>query len=188
MNEELRSATEELETSKEELQSVNEVLTTVNFELKRKVEETAKVNDDLSNLIASMSMATVFVDREVRIRGLTPLATRAFNILATDVGRPLRDLTHRLRYEGLVDDVAEVLETLRLQEREVRSTDGGLTEFKNLFGSELRAGGFDYYLRSGDVVLEIRAERDGRTAGRSSVRYFAVPPPAPPPNSTGKTP
>ncbi|MCR5864183.1 CheR family methyltransferase [Aquincola sp. J276] len=124
MNEELRSATEELETSKEELQSVNEELTTVNFELKRKVEETAKVNDDLSNLIASMSMATVFVDREVRIRGITPLATKLFNILSTDVGRPLRDLTHRLRYEGLGDDVAEVLATLRLQEREVASTDG----------------------------------------------------------------
>jgi two-component system CheB/CheR fusion protein len=53
INEELRSATEELETSKEELQSVNEELITVNSELKSKVEETAKVNDDLQNFMAS---------------------------------------------------------------------------------------------------------------------------------------
>ncbi|MDO8710824.1 CheR family methyltransferase, partial [Pseudomonas sp.] len=66
INEELRSATEELETSKEELQSINEELLTVNFELKTKVEETDKINDYLTNLIASTDIATVFVDRNMR--------------------------------------------------------------------------------------------------------------------------
>ncbi|MGN6704198.1 MAG: CheR family methyltransferase, partial [Burkholderiaceae bacterium] len=68
INEELRSATEELETSKEELQSVNEELVTVNYELKMKVEETGQINDDLNNLIASTDIATVFIDRGMRIK------------------------------------------------------------------------------------------------------------------------
>lgn len=124
MNEELRSATEELETSKEELQSVNEELITVNFELKNKVEETGKVNDDLQNLIASTDLATIFVDRSMRIKRYTPHACGLFNLIASDIGRPLHDITHKLRYPELANDAAVTFETLRLVEREVASEDG----------------------------------------------------------------
>jgi two-component system CheB/CheR fusion protein len=124
INEELRSATEELETSKEELQSVNEELTTVNFELKVKVEETGKANDDLNNLIASTDIATVFVDSALRIKRFTPRATDIFSIIASDLGRSLLDLTHRLDYDQLAEDVSATFETLRPVEREVISDDG----------------------------------------------------------------
>lgn len=119
INEELRSATEELETSKEELQSINEELLTVNFELKTKVEETDKVNDYLTNLIASTDIATVFVDRSMRIRWFTPRATDIFNMLPVDTGRSLLDITHRLDYADLANDAAQVFESLNMIEREV---------------------------------------------------------------------
>ena len=99
INEELRSATEELETSKEELQSMNEELITVNQELKGKVEEMAKINDDLQNLIASTDIATLFVDRGMSIKRYTPHATKLFNLIPSDVGRSLLDITHRLDYD-----------------------------------------------------------------------------------------
>jgi two-component system CheB/CheR fusion protein len=124
INEELRSATEELETSKEELQSVNEELVTVNYELKSKVEETGKANDDLNNLIASTDIATIFVDSGLRIKRFTPRAADLFSIIPTDIGRSLLDLTHRLDYEGLEEDVSTTFDTLRLVEREVRGNDG----------------------------------------------------------------
>ncbi|MDB5746219.1 MAG: chemotaxis protein [Massilia sp.] len=124
INEELRSATEELETSKEELQSVNEELITVNYELKVKVEETGKANDDLNNLIASTDIATIFVDSGLRIKRFTPRATDLFSIIASDIGRSLLDLTHKLDYDDLADDVSVTFETLRPVEREVRSTEG----------------------------------------------------------------
>ncbi|WP_232315521.1 CheR family methyltransferase [Aquincola tertiaricarbonis] len=124
MNEEMRSAAEELESSKEELQSVNEELVTVNYELKAKVDEMAKINDDLSNLIASMNIATVFVDRALRIKRFTPPAREVFNILGSDVGRPLLDLSNRLSHDGLADDIEEVLRTLQPLERELRSDAG----------------------------------------------------------------
>lgn len=124
INEELRSATEELETSKEELQSINEELITVNFELKSKVEETGKINDDLQNLITSTDIATVFVDRGMRIKWFTPRATEIFSMLPVDSGRSLLDITHRLDYPALADDAEQVFETLRLVEREVVSNDG----------------------------------------------------------------
>ncbi|MBW9242394.1 CheR family methyltransferase [Pseudomonas paracarnis] len=123
VNEELRSATEELETSKEELQSINEELLTVNFELKTKVEETDKVNDYLTNLIASTDIATVFVDRNMRIRWFTPRATDIFSMLPVDTGRSLLDITHRLDYPQMTEDAATVFESLSMIEREISSND-----------------------------------------------------------------
>jgi two-component system CheB/CheR fusion protein len=124
INEELRAATEELETSKEELQSLNEELFTVNAELQAKIEETGKAKDDLQNVIASTGIATLFVDREMRIKRYTPAATELFNVIPSDVGRPLNDITHRLDYPQLADDTATVFESLQLIEREIRGTDG----------------------------------------------------------------
>ena len=124
INEELRSTTEELETSKEELQSINEELITVNQELKSKVEETGKINDDLQNLIASTDIATVFVDRRMRIKSYTPRATEIFSIIPSDTGRSLLDITHRLDYPGMADDAVAAFESLRIIECEVPSNDG----------------------------------------------------------------
>ncbi|XXF09918.1 PAS domain-containing protein [Pseudomonas sp. D1-3] len=124
INEELRSTTEELETSKEELQSINEELITVNQELKSKVEETGKINDDLQNFIASTDIATVFVDRHMRIKSFTPRATEIFSIINSDTGRSLLDITHRLDYPDMAEDAATAFESLRVIEREASSSDG----------------------------------------------------------------
>lgn len=124
INEELRSASEELETSKEELQSINEELTTVNFELKVKVEETSKINDDLQNFIAATDIATIFIDRAMRIKRYTPRAASIFNLIASDNNRSLLDITHKLDYEALASDAADVLKTLNATERQVGSSDG----------------------------------------------------------------
>jgi two-component system CheB/CheR fusion protein len=124
MNEELRSATEELETSREELQSINEELTTVNQELKSKVDQLARSNSDLQNLMASTAIATIFLTRDLRIGRYTAAAISLFNLIATDIGRPLSDLSHRIDYPNLVEDAKRVLETLAPVEREVGHSDG----------------------------------------------------------------
>ncbi|HEX7637082.1 MAG TPA: CheR family methyltransferase, partial [Burkholderiaceae bacterium] len=119
MNEELRSATEELETSREELQSINEELTTVNHELKAKVDELGHANSDMQNLMDATAIATVFLDRGLRITRYTPSAVALFNLIPTDVGRPLSDLTNRLNYPQLEEDARAVLKGLVPIEREV---------------------------------------------------------------------
>ena len=120
MNEELRSATEELETSREELQSINEELTTVNTEMKSKVDELAHANSDLQNLMASTSIATVFLDRDLFITRYTPSALELFNLIPGDLGRPLAHLKNLLDYPELIDDAEKVLQKLMPIEREVR--------------------------------------------------------------------
>ena len=121
MNEELRSATEELETGKEELQSINEELTTVNHELKSSVELLGRANSDLQNLMASTEIGTIFLDRQLHIKRFTPRVQELFNMISTDIGRPLTDITHKLNYATLTEDAERVLHDLQPNEREVSS-------------------------------------------------------------------
>jgi two-component system CheB/CheR fusion protein len=124
VNEELRSATEELETSREELQSINEELTTVNQELKSKVDESARNNSDLQNLMSATNIATIFLDRDLCIKRFTPPSVGLFNLIPTDIGRPLSDLTPRLDYSTIGEDAQAVIDHLTVIERERPSYDG----------------------------------------------------------------
>jgi two-component system CheB/CheR fusion protein len=124
MNEELRAATEELETSREELQSINEELTTVNQELKSKVDALSHSNSDMQNLMDATQIATVFLDRELRIMRFTPSAVGLFNLIPTDLGRPLTDMATQLDYPELGDDARRVLQKLVPIQREVGQADG----------------------------------------------------------------
>jgi two-component system CheB/CheR fusion protein len=124
MNEELRSATEELETSREELQSINEELTTVNQELKAKVDELGHANSDIQNLMDATAIATVFLDRALRITRYTPSAVELFNLIPSDLGRPLSDLSNRVNYPDLEADAQRVLQGLVPITREVADSRG----------------------------------------------------------------
>ncbi|MET4022691.1 CheR family methyltransferase [Bradyrhizobium sp. S3.2.12] len=108
VNEEMQSTNEELEASKEELQSVNEELHTVNAELHGKVDALDRANSDLQNLFESTDVATIFLDRKLVIRSFTPAVTKVFNILPTDKGRPITDLSSRLNLTGFPEDIAKV--------------------------------------------------------------------------------
>ena len=89
VNEELQSTNEELVMSKEELQSMNEKLTTLNNQLQEKVQELSAVNDDLANLLVSTDIATVFVDKELRIKRFTNAARQLLNLRPSDTGCPI---------------------------------------------------------------------------------------------------
>ena len=123
-NEELRSTMEELETSKEELQSMNEELQTVNQENRHKVAELAQLSGDLQNLLTATDIATLFLDRELKILRFTPRIADIFNMRMTDRGRPVNDLTHRLGYPQLTADAEGVLRSLQPIEREVQDEAG----------------------------------------------------------------
>ena len=123
VNEEMQSSNEELEASKEELQSLNEELNTVNAELVGKVEALDRANSDLRNLFESTQIPTVFLDRNLVIRSFTPAVKELFNILPSDRGRPLTDLSSRLSLPTLVEDIQQVFDSGGMVEREVYHPD-----------------------------------------------------------------
>lgn len=124
INEEYRSTAEELETSKEELQSINEELQTVNAELKSKLESISSAHNDLKNLTAATEIGTLFLDVGLRIRMFTPPVAELFNIYDSDVGRPVTNFTHQMRYQSIELDAQRVLKNLAPFETIVESNSG----------------------------------------------------------------
>jgi two-component system CheB/CheR fusion protein len=122
-NEELQSINEELTTSMEEMQSMNEELQTLNRELQRRVDELVFASDDMANLLDSTQIATLFLDSELRVRRFTARMGALVNLIDSDVGRPFSDLTSRLRYPELADDVRAALVADDVVGREVRTDD-----------------------------------------------------------------
>ncbi|TJV11496.1 MAG: PAS domain S-box protein, partial [Mesorhizobium sp.] len=119
INEELQSSNEELETSKEELQSINEELQTVNAELNVRVDELSRANNDMSNLLESTQIATVFLDRDLCVKNFTPTARDLFRLVESDVGRPLAHVRPRFAADRLQADMEQVLQRLGTIERQV---------------------------------------------------------------------
>ena len=61
--------------------SANEELATLNEELRFRIAELGRLNDDLSNLIQGVGLPIVMVDRELRIRRFTSPAERLLNLI-----------------------------------------------------------------------------------------------------------
>lgn len=124
-NEEMLAANEELQSTNEELHSVNEELYTVNAEFEHKNTELKLLNADLDNLFNATNVATVFLDRSLRIRKFNPGIETFFHLLPQDVGRPISHIAYHLDDQaGMLAELQEVLATGVVKESEVRTREG----------------------------------------------------------------
>jgi two-component system CheB/CheR fusion protein len=123
-NEELQSTNEELTTSKEEMQSLNEELHTLNGELQSKIDLSLRLNNDMINLLNSTEIATLFIDKQFKIRQFSKSITKIFKFQRSDIGRIFTDLVSDLEYNDIYDDAVEVLQTLVFLEKEIVTRDG----------------------------------------------------------------
>lgn len=123
-NEELQSTNEELQTAKEEIQATNEELSTINDELNRRNAETTQISNDFQNLLSTVNIPILMLEGDLRIRRFTPTAANLFNLIPTDVGRPLSHIKHNLKVNDLEQQIFEVINTLNLKNQEVQDLDG----------------------------------------------------------------
>lgn len=123
-NEELQSINEELTTSKEEMQSMNEELQTVNAELQTKIVDFVDAENDMLNLLNSTHIATLFVDKDLKIRRFTEDITQIFKLRPADLNRPFTELVSDLDYPQIEADALNVLKTLMMIEVVKPTKDG----------------------------------------------------------------
>ncbi|MDB5261028.1 MAG: chemotaxis protein [Adhaeribacter sp.] len=123
-NEELLSSNEELQSTNEELQSLNEELHTVNSEHQYKIKALMELDDDLNNFFRSTDIGQIFVDRQLIIRKFTPAATHQINLIDSDIGRSIHQISNNILHEGLIRDIQQVIEQKINLEREIQHENG----------------------------------------------------------------
>ncbi len=183
-NEELQSTNEELETAKEELQSSNEELTTLNEELQHKNEELGQLANDLTNLLMGVEIPIVILGSDRRIRRFTPSAEKAFNLISSDVGRPIGNIKPNVELPELDEMITHVLEKITPLEVEVQDKKGRWyslrirpykTNDNKIDGVLLALGDIDVLKRNLERVTKSRdaaeSEREGalQSLGNSEI-------------------
>jgi two-component system, chemotaxis family, CheB/CheR fusion protein len=123
-NEELLSANEEMQSTNEEMQSVNEELQTINAEYHSKIKELSELNDDLNNYFRSNLNSQIFVNKDLVLMKFSPPTIALINVLESDIGRPLSNISTNIRFETIDKDIKETLLTGEVITKEIQATDG----------------------------------------------------------------
>jgi len=123
-NEELVSANEEMQSTNEEMQSVNEELHTINSDYQLKNKELLEINDDLNNYFRSNINGQLFIDNELRLMRFSPGTVKQINLLETDIGRPLSNISTNIKFETIIDDIKKVLEEGCVITKEIETNNG----------------------------------------------------------------
>ncbi|EOR94228.1 Chemotaxis protein methyltransferase CheR [Arcticibacter svalbardensis MN12-7] len=123
-NEELISANEEMQSTNEEMQSVNEELHTINGEYQVKNKELIEINDDLNNYFRSNINGQLFIDNEMRLMKFSPGTVKQINLLETDIGRPLGNISTNIKFETIADDIKKVISNGGIITKEIETNNG----------------------------------------------------------------
>ncbi len=123
-NEEIISANEELQSTNEELQSLNEELHTVNVEHQLKIKELIELNDDLTNYFNNSEVGQILIDRNLVVRKFTPFAKKQVNLIESDIGRSITDISTNFRDDGFIQRIRSVMTTGKRQEEEIVMDEG----------------------------------------------------------------
>ena len=123
-NEELISANEEMQSTNEEMQSVNEELHTINADYQLKNKELLEINDDLNNYFRSNVNGQLFINNELLLMKFSPGTVKQINLLETDIGRPLSNISTNIKFETIIDDIKQVLAEGGIITKEIETNNG----------------------------------------------------------------
>lgn len=123
-NEELLSANEEMQSTNEEMQSVNEELDTINSDYQQKNKELLEINDDLNNYFRSNVNGQLFIDNDLLLMKFSPGAVKQINLLESDIGRPLSNISTNIKFETIIEDIKTVLAEGGIITKEIETNNG----------------------------------------------------------------
>ncbi len=160
---------------------MNDEPTTARDELERCDEETSVAALDLINLLGTVDIPILLLDRARKLRGFTPRARGLLNVVPSDLGRALAELRPTLQIEDLDTMVAEVIETVVSREAEVQDRHGrwhrmSIRPYKNadnrIDGALLSLFEIDDLKRA--IREAERARAEAEQANRAKDQFLAI--------------
>ncbi len=92
--------------------------------IRKKITDLTELTADMDSLMASTDVATVFLDRELKIRKFTPQIVPIFRLIPHDVGRSIGSFAYHMDRPGLVADLQRVLDTGEILETDIQNRNG----------------------------------------------------------------
>ena len=80
--------------------------------------------EDMNNFLASTRISTIFMSPDFRVKRYTPSARELLNLIPSDIGRPLNEITRKFFDDTFFDNVENVPGNLMPLSKEVMSNDG----------------------------------------------------------------
>lgn len=177
-NEELLASNEELQSTNEEMQSVNEELYTINAEYQNKIVELTTANADFDNLLLNAEVGALYIDKNMRIRKITPIMLQNTNLLQSDLERPVVHINFMDTYKEFIRDVGKVARDGAIIEKEVtdRNNVTWLVRIRPYFENSQKSGGllvtmFDVTKRLEAAKFELKRLTDSVPGGVLRLRY-----------------
>jgi two-component system CheB/CheR fusion protein len=115
---------EELLSANEEMQSLIEELHTINADYQLKNKELLEINDDLNNYFSSNQNGQLFVNADLLLTKFSPAAIKHINLVDTDIGRPVSNISTNIKFETIVSDIKKVIVDGGVITKEVEALNG----------------------------------------------------------------
>ncbi|WP_076004991.1 PAS domain-containing protein [Dehalogenimonas formicexedens] len=78
----------------------------------------------MKNLLNSTGVATIYLDNDLKVKRFTPAATNIFNLIASDVDRPISHITSQIGEYDINSRAQKVLDTLIPVQESIESKGG----------------------------------------------------------------
>lgn len=80
-------------------------------------------NDTLENYFRNTIIPQLFVDGNMLLRKFTPPAMKQFSLSLDDINKPIQDIKENFRFPTIIDNIAHVIKTKEILEKEIQTTD-----------------------------------------------------------------
>lgn len=90
---------------------------------KTEAKKIIELNEELENYFRNTVIPQLFVDANMILRKFTPPAMKHFRLTEADNGRPISEISNRIRFPTIIDNIQEVIETNQGMEKEIQTTD-----------------------------------------------------------------